>query len=208
LDEDRVVYGKMSAFIGSTSVFLVALAPLLGCAEEVSARPARQPQQVVVLEPVETVNSAPVVTQPVGQVVAPAPVTLPAAGDRAPAARDIGALETWASRNPEAAKAFGAWVHDNPEAAGEIFSWDGHHPDRSRGLVYWAIRHPSQDISAFTSQHPDWSWFDRVMGEHKLGASQYLAWCRKYPSAAEELVAQPSGLRWVGDHVYPSEWRP
>jgi hypothetical protein len=116
-------------------------------------------------------------------------------------------LSTWQSRNPEAAKALGTWVHDNPEAAGIIFRWDKSRPGRSRELVRWAIHHPGVDISTFTAQHPDWAWFDRLMASHRLGGDQYLAWCRHYSSAAEELVQQPSGLRWVGDHLYASDWR-
>jgi hypothetical protein len=117
-------------------------------------------------------------------------------------------LETWASRHSEAAKALGTWVHNNPEAASKIFSSDLHRPGRSRELVRWAVHHPGEDISVFTSKHPDWGWFDRVMAEHRLGADQFLAWCRQYPAAAEELIKHPSGLRWVGDHLYAADWHP
>jgi hypothetical protein len=159
-----------------------------GCAEEVvEAPPPRQTSEVVTV-------------QPGGPAVA--------AGAPATVVMTDPALETWPSRNPDAAKALGGWVHDNPEAAARIFTFDGVHPGRSRALVRWAIHHPGEDISAFTSKHPEWEWFDRVIAAHHLGASQYLAWCRQYPAAAEELVQRPSGLRWVGDHLYAADWHP
>jgi hypothetical protein len=163
-----------------------------GCAEEVAAPPAASPE-VVVAAPSETVMVGqprqPVVPQTQSVIVSD------------------GLLETWASRNPSAAKALGTWAHNNPEAASNVFSYDLHRPGRSRDLVHWAIAHPGEDISVFTSKHPGWSWFDRVMAAHHLGADQFLQWCRQYPGAVEELVQRPSGLRWVGDHLFASEWR-
>jgi hypothetical protein len=149
-----------------------------------------------VVESVDAVNVAPVVVEPPVQAVPPAPPVNDAE------------LETWATRHADAAKALGAWAHNNPEAAAEIFTWDAKQPAKSRGLVHWAIRHPSEDITVLTGQHPEWSWFGRVMAAHRMGADQYLDWCRKYPAAADELVRHGGGVRWVGDHLYASEWRP
>jgi hypothetical protein len=188
----------MKAFLCFSLALTLFAAPLVGCAEEVEARPPRQPGQVVLVEPVETVNSAPLSVEGV-QAAAPGPVT---------PGVSYADLETWPNRHADAANAFRNWVHNNPEAASEIFTWDGKHAGRSHALVQWAIHHPGEDIATFTSKHPDWAWFDRVMTAHRMGADQYLDWCRKYPTAAAELVAHQSGLRWVGDHFYATEWHP
>jgi hypothetical protein len=174
-------------------VLPVALLAAAGCAH-------RQPKEVIVVAPVETVAVAPVETVAPGQVVVAETAGTASASDAG--------LETWASRHSEAAKALGAWVHNNPEAAARIFTYDSRKPGRSRELVRWAVRHAGEDISVFTSKHPDWGWFDHVVAEHRLGADQFLAWCRQYPTAAEELIKHPSGLRWVGDHLYASDWHP
>ena len=192
----------------------------MGCEEDVAVRrPPRQPREVLVVAPVETVTVAPapavaVVPAATVTVAAAAPVTAPppqVVVDRgAPpvAAPPDAGLETWASRHAEAAKALGTWVHNNPEAASMLFVFDSRKPGRSRELVRWAVHNPGEDITVFTSKHPDWVWFDRKMADHHLGAGQFLAWCRQYPAAAEELIQHPSGLRWVGDHVYAADWHP
>jgi hypothetical protein len=126
----------------------------------------------------------------------------------APRGPQGGSLETWAPRHAAAAKALGSWAHDNPEAAKAIFEWDGNLPERCRALVQWAIRNRGDDITAFTSQHPDWGWFDNQAAQFHLGIDRFLEWVRQYPPAAEELVVQQRGLRWVGDHLFAAEWRP
>jgi hypothetical protein len=190
----------------------LALLPLvllvMGCAEQVDVQPPpKEPREVLVVAPTaEVVAVAPTDARP---AVVPSSSLVAASSGAAPAAVTSDAvLETWASRHSEAAKALGTWVHTNPEAASKIFSYDLHRPGRSRELVRWAIYHPGEDISVFTSKHPDWGWFDHVMAEHRLGADQFLAWCRQYPTAAEELIKHPSGLRWVGDHLYAADWHP
>jgi hypothetical protein len=191
------------AFLPALPIVLLAT----GCAEEVDVRPPpRQPREVlVVAAPAEVVTAVPAevpAAQAAGQI---------AVADRSVAAGPTGVapdagLDTWATRHPEAATSLGTWVRNNPQAASEIFSYDLHRPGRSRELVRWAISHPGEDISVFTSKHPDWAWFDRVMAAHRLGAGQFLAWCRQYPTAVEELIKHPSGLRWVGDHLYAADW--
>ena len=193
----------MKAFRCSLSlrVLPVALLAVTGCAEEVDVqRPSRQAREVVAVTPVETVTVAPAESVAQGQIATADPAGTAAASDTG--------LETWASRHSEAAKALDTWVRNNPEAASRIFSFDSRRPGRSRELVRWAVRHAGEDISVFTSKHPDWSWFDRVVAEYRLGADQFVAWCRQYPAAAEELIKHPSGLRWVGDHLYAADWRP
>jgi hypothetical protein len=192
----------------------VFLAPLplallaMGCAEEVDVQPPpKGPREVLVVAPAEVVAVAPTDARPAA-APSPSPVAEPASGAAPTVVTSDAGLETWASRHAEAAKALGTWVHNNPEAASKIFSYDFHRPGRSRELVRWAVYHPGEDISVFTSKHPDWGWFDRVMAEHRLGADQFLAWCRQYPTAAEELIKHPSGLRWVGDHLYAADWHP
>jgi hypothetical protein len=193
----------------------VCLAPLplvllvMGCAEQVDVQPPpKEPRAVlVVAAPAEVVAVAPTDARP-AVVPSSSLVAEPSSGAAPTAVTSDAGLETWASRHSEAAKALGTWVHNNPEAAAKIFSYDLRRPGRSRELVRWAIYHPGEDISVFTSKHPDWGWFDHVMAEHRLGADQFLGWCRQYPTAAEELIKHPSGLRWVGDHLYSADWHP
>jgi hypothetical protein len=194
--------------------FLTALAVLAvalpGCAAEVEARPPRRPEvvtEVVYVEQVQAVAPSTYSAAYPQAVVTPA-TRAPVRSVTANADASEPSLDTWASRHSEAARALGTWVHNNPEAASEVFTFDAKRPGRSRELVLWAVRHPGEDISVFTSKHPEWEWFVRVMSAHRLGADQFLAWCRLYPTAAEELVQEPSGLRWVGDHLYASDWQP
>jgi hypothetical protein len=191
--------------------FLTALAvlgfALPGCTAEVEARPPRRPQVVYVEQVPAVAPSTYSAAYPQAMVTPVTPVTQ-APGRSVVANASEVSLDSWASRHSEAAKALGTWVHNNPEAASEVFTFDAKRPGRSRELVLWAVRHPGEDISVFTSKHPEWEWFVRVMSAHRLGADQFLAWCRLYPTAAEELVQQPSGLRWVGDHLYASDWQP
>jgi|HubBroStandDraft_1064217.scaffolds.fasta_scaffold102341_1 hypothetical protein len=198
----------MKAFPCSAWLALSLLTvPVTGCAETVETHP-RQPL-LVCSQP--NCPGEVVVAEPAGaQVVAAPPDGQIAVAPGQPVVTEVAVndLETWASRNPDAARALGTWVHNNPEAAGVIFKWDKSRPGRSRELVRWAIRHSRDDISVFTAKHPEWAWFDGLMASHRRGADQYLAWCRQYPAAAEELVRQSSGLRWVGDHLYASEWHP
>jgi hypothetical protein len=120
---------------------------------------------------------------------------------------DGASVENWGARHPEAAKELGAWAHDNPEAAKFVFEYDGHHPERNRELILWAIYHPGDDVMVFAAKHPGWEWFDNVMAKHRSGADQFLQWTRRQPVAAEELIGHPSGLLWVGEHLYAAEWR-
>ena len=163
-----------------------------GCAEEVEAVPVAAPppppaRQVILVE-------APGVVQPTsgGQVVVAQPA----------------GLETWATRRADASRTLGAWVHENPEAAKSLFDFDAARPERCREFVRWALTDRVDDVSVFTSQHPDWSWFDNHASQFRLGMDRFVQWARSHPAAAQELVAQPGGLRWVGDHLYASEWRP
>jgi hypothetical protein len=161
-----------------------------GCAARarvVAANPAPGGEVVFVEEPAAA--------EPGGQGAAPPP-------DQGPP------IETWATSHPDAASALRTWVHENPEAARDIFSFDAKKPARSKALVLWAIHHPTDDIMVFAGMHPDWEWFSAAMSKYHLGADQFVAWTRAHPKAAEELLGHPRGLRWVGDHLYASEWRP
>ena len=33
-----------------------------------------------------------------------------------------------------------------------------------------------------------------------------MAWCRRHPRAAEELMNHPRGLEWAGHHLYAEHW--
>ncbi len=164
-----------------------------GCAERVRVVPAPAVptgEAVLVEEPAAEQPGA-----PAGEVGTPL-------ADQGPP------IETWATNHADAAKTLGAWVHENPEAATNIFGFDRHRPARSRALVLWAVRHPGDDIMVFAGKHPDWEWFGATMSKHRASADQFLAWARAHPQAAEELMGHPSGLRWVGDHLYAAEWHP
>ncbi len=171
------------------SLFVLPLVVLAvpACADDVQVAPARAPsptaQVVLVQEPVD-----------VQEVAAPQASGAP--------------IETWAARHADAAKTLGAWAHENPEAAASIFKFDGGRPERCRAFVLWALRNRSEDVAAFTSLHPDWEWFDNHAAQNRLGIDRFVQWARLHAQAAGELVAYPSGLRWVGDHLYASEWRP
>jgi hypothetical protein len=176
----------------------------LACAREhaeVAVQTVPPPEAVVVVTPVVPSPSA----EPV--VVAPSlPPTRVVTVVSQPTLQDA-TVENWATRHPEAAKGLGAWAHDNPEAAKFVFEYDGRHPERNRELILWAIYHPGEDIMVFAAKHPGWEWFDSVMAKHRAGADQFLQWTRHQPIAAEELIGHPSGLLWVGEHVYASEWK-
>lgn len=180
---------------------LPTVVTIVGCASERVAVRDRAPRpEFVVVEPaVAATTTAPIVIEPAAPP-AVAPVVQPHAPEDA-------SVENWAARHPEAAHDLGAWAHDNPEAARFVFEYDGRHPELNREMISWAIYHPGEDVMVFAAKHPGWEWFDDVMAKHQAGAGQFLEWTRHHPVAVEELIGHPSGLLWVGEHLYAAEWR-
>ncbi|MEO6882512.1 MAG: hypothetical protein ABI199_00655 [Bacteroidia bacterium] len=115
-------------------------------------------------------------------------------------------LEQWAHNHPAASKELGEWVKNHPKAARIMFEWDGNHPERSQEFVTWTINHPKQEIDAFAAMHPNWSHLDEIMKSHRPAARNFMAWCRKHPKAAHDLMAHKGGLKWAGDHLYKESW--
>ena len=121
-------------------------------------------------------------------------------------AQEPGGLETWERTHPEASRELGIWVKQHPEAARRLFEWDGQHTDRAHALVTWAIHHPEAGVQAFAASHPEWPEADQIMREHRPAANAFLAWCRRFPEAAESLMSHPGGLDWAGRHLYAASW--
>jgi hypothetical protein len=36
--------------------------------------------------------------------------------------------------------------------------------------------------------------------KHREGLEAFIAWCRQYPAAAQDLMDAPAGLRWLASH--------
>jgi hypothetical protein len=58
----------------------------------------------------------------------------------------------------------------------------------------------------FVVGHRNWEYFDKISESHRPAAEAFLAWARRHPEAAEDLVGHPGGLAWAGDHLYAAEW--
>jgi len=112
-----------------------------------------------------------------------------------------GGIGEWNARHPQAARELCAWVQNHPDAARRFFEWDGHHYERSHEFVTWAITHPAEGIDAFVAQHPGWGNFDVMAETHRPAANAFIAWCRRHPQAAEDLMNHPNGLEWAGRHL-------
>jgi len=115
-------------------------------------------------------------------------------------------LDRWSKNHPQASRALGEWVRGHPQAARLMFEWDGTHPERSKEFVAWAITYPAQPIETFIQTHPGWPKFDEIVSTHRPAANSFMAWCRRYPPAADALMHHPGGLRWAGDHLYSEYW--
>jgi hypothetical protein len=115
-------------------------------------------------------------------------------------------LEQWQVRHPEASTELGAWVRAFPDAAGQFFEWDAHHTERAHEFVTWTIRYPGQPVDAFVATHPGWRGLDGILLTYRPGAEAFMAWCRRHPEAAEDLMSHPGGLQWAGHHLYQESW--
>lgn len=110
-------------------------------------------------------------------------------------------MESWNARHPEAARELCTWVGAHPDASKHFFEWDATHPERARELVTWTIAHPpAEGINVFVGEHPAWTEWDWISEAHHPAANAFMAWCRRHPRAAEDLVNHPAGLRWAGHH--------
>lgn len=115
-------------------------------------------------------------------------------------------VERWHEAHPAASKALGDWVKAHPEAVRALFRWQGHRPERSKALVAWAVKRPNEGIETFVAAHKAWPGLDRIADTHRGGVQTYLDWIRKYPEAAEALVAQPKGFEWAVQRM-DKHWR-
>ena len=106
-------------------------------------------------------------------------------------------LEAWSRSHPQASVELGDWVKGHPRAARKLFEWDGAHPERSREFVTWSIRNRAGPIQTFIDLHPGWPGFDEIAAHHRPAANAFMAWCRRHPRAAEDLMSHPGGLRWA-----------
>jgi len=116
-------------------------------------------------------------------------------------------IEVWDHNHPEAARELGEWVKNHPEAAHQFFEWDGHHPVRAKEFVTWSITHPAANIDVFVVTHRGWEYFDVIMEKHRPAAEAFLAWTRRHPKAAEQLMNHPKGLEWAGNNLYKEFWQ-
>lgn len=115
-------------------------------------------------------------------------------------------MQAWQRNHPEASRELGEWVRSHPEAAERFFSWDGRHPERSREFVVWTVSHPADSIDVFVLSHRGWPAFDQIMERHRPAAQAFMAWSRRHPRAAEDLMRHPRGLEWAGHHLYQGDW--
>jgi hypothetical protein len=83
-----------------------------------------------------------------------------------------------------------------------FMKWERGEPDAFREFVLWTVRNPTQDVGAFLRSHAHEPILDEVVRDHLWGIQSFMAWCRLYPAAAENLVSYPEPLEWVGDHLY------
>jgi len=109
-------------------------------------------------------------------------------------------LERWNERHAAAAHELCGWVAAYPDASTHFFEWDAAHPERAREFVTWTIEHPAEGINAFVALHPGWTEWNWISETHHPAANAFMAWARKHPRAAEDLVHHPAGLRWAGHH--------
>jgi hypothetical protein len=93
-------------------------------------------------------------------------------------------------------------VHAYPDAARRLVSWDERHTEQAREFVTWTVTQPGGGIEAFLASHPKGQFLSDVGERHMLAADAFMAWCRRHPEAATELVSHPRGLEWVGRHLY------
>jgi len=115
-------------------------------------------------------------------------------------------IERWADNHPEASRELGVWVRTHQQAGPVFFEWDSQHPARAQQFVIWTVRHPSEPIEAFTSTHPRWPGFEKIMETHRPATQAFMDWCRRHPAAAEALMRHPGGLHWAGHHIFKAEW--
>ena len=121
-----------------------------------------------------------------------------------PPPRRAAAMAGWEHRHPIAAQELGNWVQTHQPAARQLFEWDAHHPRGARQLVGWALTHPRQPVDRFVASHLGRPGFIRMLEAHRPASQTFLAWCRRQPQAAEDLVAHPGGLAWAGNHLFAS----
>ncbi len=109
-------------------------------------------------------------------------------------------MATWNARHPEAARELCGWVQQHPDASAHFFEWDANHPERAREFVYWTVEHPAEGINVFVAAHPGWSEWDWISETHHPAANAFMAWVRRRPNAARDLVNHPAGERWAAHH--------
>jgi hypothetical protein len=118
----------------------------------------------------------------------------------------MGALTEWTARYPYAEGALREWVRSHPGAAALLFRGDQDDPERVEALTEWAISNPAEKVESFLALHGGREFLRPLLdGEHRPGLDAYLAWCRKSPHAAVELVHHGHGLAWAGEHLYARE---
>jgi len=109
-------------------------------------------------------------------------------------------MANWNARHPDAARDLCVWVQNHPAASQHFFQWDSDHPERAREFVIWTAEHPGEGINAFVATHGAWSEWDWISETHHPAANAFMAWVRKHPNAARDLVNHPAGERWASHH--------
>ncbi len=116
------------------------------------------------------------------------------------AAHPVGAdaIDRWANRHRPAARELEEWIDRYPATASALFVWDDKRPAAAAELVTWATTDLSSPIEVFLATRPAWQMLAPMAAQYPQELAAFLAWMRKYPAAAINLMHHPRGLGWVG----------
>jgi len=112
-------------------------------------------------------------------------------------------IEAWKTRYPVAAAELVDWARDRPRVAHRLCAWDDAESDRVALLTEWAVAHPYESLDVFRLRPHAWRQLGELVADPELraGLDEYVAWARRNPDAALELVMHPRGLGWARGHV-------
>ena len=104
----------------------------------------------------------------------------------------------WRERFPAAAQELCAWTLQHPRASEQLTVWAAGHGDHAAELFRWTVENPGYGWEAFLAQHADWQDLAAIASQHPRAANQLLAWERRHPDAAQDLLGHEGALRFAG----------
>jgi hypothetical protein len=135
------------------------------------------------------------------RVAAPAERHVVAARRRLPLDTDDGDIAAgqvsaaqWRARYPYAATELAGWAAQHPALLEALAAWEKRDPEKPSVVVEWAVTHVYEDIGGFLMQRLGWDDFRELREADPQGIDEFLAWVRRAPKAAEELVMRSRGF--------------